>query len=62
MTQLNDTVYYQNPPPFKNPPGKILYLRYLYINFKNFLNFFCLFFNITITPNPYPRLVSGSQI
>ena len=46
----------------QNPTDKILYFRYLLICFKNFLNFFCLFFTITITPNPYLRSVSCSRI
>ena len=48
-------IYYQNPPNKK---------FYLFIYFRNVLNFFILylFFTINITPNRYPRLVSGSQI
>ena len=50
----------------QNPPDKKLYFCYLFIYFRNFSSFFLfifyLFFTITITPNPFPRLVSGSQI
>ena len=52
-------VYYQNSPN-QNPPDKILYFRYLLIYFK-FFGYYSFFFTINITPNPYPRLVSGSQ-
>ena len=57
-------VYYQNPPAFKIHPIKFLFC-YLLDYFKIFVYFMFtsyLFFTIAITPNPYPRLVSGSQI
>ena len=49
----------------QNPPDEILYFRYLLIFFNFslifFVNFYS-FFTITIIPNPYLQLVSGSQI
>ena len=55
----------QNPLAFKIHPINIIFL--LFINlfckfFEVYLFIFHLIFTITISPNPYLRLVSGSQI
>ena len=50
----------------QNPPDEILYFLYLLIYFKSIFELFLfilnLFSTITIMPNLYRRLVSGSQI
>ena len=57
-------LHYQNPSAFKIHPIFIcslfnnlfnLFLQIFFINFS-------LFFTITVTPNPYPRSVSGPRI
>ena len=52
---LSKSIRVQNPPDF------FIFL-FLLLNFINLLHFiaFCLFFTITVTPNHYPRSVSGS--
>ena len=40
----------------------LILINLFYNFFQFFLFIFYLFFTITITPNPYPRLVSGSEI
>ena len=57
----NYEVYYQNPLLIKINPFFINFLS-LFINFMFILLYLYLFFTITVTPNSYPRLVSGSQI
>ena len=61
-------VYFQNPPAFKINPFKIHPIKfYIFVIYKFILwilriFLFIIFFTITTNPNPYPWLLSGSQI
>ena len=61
------TVYFENPPnhnqlAFKTHPIFFLYLLCILYIICFIFNYFYLFSTITVTPNTYPRSLSGSRL